>query len=165
MEQDLDLVLPFTCWRCKITRLQLQKTEAEAPKIRKKVRLPVQQKIKSCKILGPCSSEFACFLCSHLCQTNVWNYLDMIAEVLLILAGHFSSLFPTDHNLHPVFKPLLHPGEEQCLEALGQIAFGYRNIKKVCTALSRSNSRYICALCTTLNQILKDEYEGLESRS
>jgi len=85
----------------------------------------------------------------------------MIAEVLLVLAGHSSSLFPTDHNLHPAFKPLLHPGEEQCLEALGQIAVRYRNIKKACATLSRSKSRYICALCATLNQILKDEYERL----
>ena len=85
----------------------------------------------------------------------------MIAEVLLVLAGHSSSLFPTDHNLHPAFKPLLHPGEEQCLEALGRIAFRYRNIKNACATLSRSKSRYVCALCATLNQILKDEYERL----
>ncbi|KAG2156609.1 Spc98 family-domain-containing protein [Suillus bovinus] len=85
----------------------------------------------------------------------------MIAEVLLVLAGHSSSLFPTDHNLHPAFKPLLHPGEEQCLEALGHIASRYRNIKKACATLSRSKSRYVCALCATLNQILKDEYEKL----
>jgi len=85
----------------------------------------------------------------------------MIAEVLLVLAGHSSSLFPTDHNVHPAFRPLLHPGEEQCLEALGRIAFRYRNIKKACTILSRSKSRYVCALCATLNQILKDEYEKL----
>ncbi|KIJ22052.1 hypothetical protein PAXINDRAFT_174014 [Paxillus involutus ATCC 200175] len=85
----------------------------------------------------------------------------MIAEVLLVLAGHSSSLFPTDHNLHPSFRPLLHPGEEQCLQVLGQIAFRYRKIKKSCATLSRSRSRYICALCATLNQILKDEYESL----
>jgi gamma-tubulin complex component 4 len=85
----------------------------------------------------------------------------MIAEVLLVLAGHSSSLFPTDHSLHPAFKPLLHPGEEQCLEALGHIASRYRNIKKACATLSRSKSRYVCALCATLNQILKDEYEKL----
>lgn len=85
----------------------------------------------------------------------------MIAEVLLVLAGHSSSLFPTDHNLHPAFRPLLHPGEEQCLEALGHIASRYRNIKKACATLSRSKSRYVCALCATLNQILKDEYEKL----
>ncbi|KAG1864714.1 gamma-tubulin ring complex protein [Suillus subalutaceus] len=62
----------------------------------------------------------------------------MIAEVLLVLAGHSSSL-----------------------EALGHIASRYRNIKKACATLSRSKSRYVCALCATLNQILKDEYEKL----
>ncbi|EIW87008.1 gamma-tubulin ring complex protein [Coniophora puteana RWD-64-598 SS2] len=85
----------------------------------------------------------------------------MIAEVLLVLAGHESSLFPDDHRLHPSFRSLLHPGEEQCLEALGQIASRYRQIKASCAILSRSSSRYICALCATLSQILKDEYESL----
>ncbi|OBZ78964.1 Gamma-tubulin complex component 4 [Grifola frondosa] len=84
----------------------------------------------------------------------------MIAEVLLVLAGHSSSLFPSDHTIHPAFAPLLHPGEEQCLESLGQIAFRYRKIKKSCSTLSRAPSRYV-ALCASLNQILKDEYECL----
>lgn len=35
----------------------------------------------------------------------------MIAEILLVLAGHSSSLFPTDHTVHPAFSPLLHPGK------------------------------------------------------
>ncbi|KAG6890001.1 hypothetical protein C0995_012961 [Termitomyces sp. Mi166 len=85
----------------------------------------------------------------------------MIAEVLLVLAGHSSSLFPTDHILHPSFAPLLHPGEKQALEALGLIAFRYRKIKAASTRLSRSSSRTICALCATLNSILRDEYESL----
>ncbi|ETW86986.1 hypothetical protein HETIRDRAFT_42244 [Heterobasidion irregulare TC 32-1] len=85
----------------------------------------------------------------------------MIAEVLLVLAGHSSSLFPKDHTIHPAFQSLLHPGEQQCLEALGHIAFRYRKIKRACSLLARSPSRYICALCSTLNQILKDEYETL----
>ncbi|KAF8140564.1 Spc98 family-domain-containing protein [Boletus edulis] len=85
----------------------------------------------------------------------------MIAEVLLVLAGHSSSLFTPDHDLHPAFRPLLHPGEEQCLQVLGQIALRYRKIKKACATLSRSRSRYVCALCATLNQILKDDYESL----
>ncbi|KZT08538.1 uncharacterized protein LAESUDRAFT_696577 [Laetiporus sulphureus 93-53] len=85
----------------------------------------------------------------------------MIAEVLLVLAGHSSSIFPTDHTVNSAFTPLLHPGEQQCLEALGQIAVRYRKIKKACVTLSRSNSRYVSALCATLNQILKDEYEAL----
>ncbi|KAL4070657.1 Spc98 family-domain-containing protein [Scleroderma citrinum] len=85
----------------------------------------------------------------------------MIAEILLVLAGHESSLFPSSHILNPAFRPLLHPGEEQCLQAMGKMAARYRSIKKACTTLMRSNSRYICTLCATLNQILKDEYEGL----
>lgn len=85
----------------------------------------------------------------------------MIAEVLLVLAGHSSSLFPTDHTVHPAFVPLLHPGEQQCLESLAQIAIRYRKIKKASKDLSRSPSRYISALCATLNKILKDEYENL----
>lgn len=85
----------------------------------------------------------------------------MIAEILLVLAGHSSSLFPTDHTIHPAFAPLLHPGEQQCLESLGLIAMRYRKIKATCNALSRSPSRYVCALCATLNHILKDEYETL----
>ena len=85
----------------------------------------------------------------------------MIAEVLLVLAGHSSSLFPTDHKVHPAFAPLLHPGEEQCLESLGQIAIRYRKIKHACTTLARPSSRYVSALCATLNKILKDEYEVL----
>lgn len=85
----------------------------------------------------------------------------MIAEILLVLAGHSSSLFPKDHSLHPAFQPLLHPGEQQCLESLGLIAWRYRKIKSVSTALSRSSSRYLCALCATLSQILKNDYEAL----
>ncbi|KAK0465563.1 gamma-tubulin ring complex protein [Desarmillaria tabescens] len=85
----------------------------------------------------------------------------MIAEVFLILAGHESSLFPTDHKLHPAFLPLLHPGEQQCLESLGQTSFRYRKLKKSCVTLSQSQSRYICALCAALSRILKDEYEAL----
>jgi gamma-tubulin complex component 4 len=85
----------------------------------------------------------------------------MIAEVLLVLAGHSSSLFPTDYTLSPAIAPLLHPGEQQSLEALGLIAYRYRKIKTSCANLSRSPSRYICALCATLNQVLKEEYESL----
>ncbi|KAH9897847.1 gamma-tubulin ring complex protein [Cubamyces lactineus] len=85
----------------------------------------------------------------------------MIAEVLLVLAGHSASLFPTDHTVHPAFAPLLHPGEEQCLESLGQIALRYRKVKNACSTLARPTSRYVSALCATLNQILKDGYECL----
>jgi gamma-tubulin complex component 4 len=100
----------------------------------------------------------------------------MIAEVLLVLAGHSSSLFQgllnlnfvheslsshLDQHIDPALVPLLHPGERQCLESLCVIAFRYREIKKTCATLSQSPSRYICALCAALNQILKDEYETL----
>ncbi|KAF8167600.1 gamma-tubulin ring complex protein [Crassisporium funariophilum] len=85
----------------------------------------------------------------------------MIAEILLVLAGHSSSLFPTDYSLNPAIAPLLHPGEQQSLEALGLIAFRYRKIKSSCNTLSRSPSRYICALCATLSHILKEDYESL----
>ncbi|KAG7099640.1 hypothetical protein E1B28_001466 [Marasmius oreades] len=86
----------------------------------------------------------------------------MISEVFLVLAGHPSSLFPSDHTIHPSFTPLLHPGEQQCLESLGKIACNYRRIKTSCKLLSTSSSsRYICALCAAINHILKDEYESL----
>jgi gamma-tubulin complex component 4 len=43
----------------------------------------------------------------------------MLAEVLLVLAGHPSSLFSLEGNVVPSFTPLLHPGEQQSLETLG----------------------------------------------
>jgi gamma-tubulin complex component 4 len=85
----------------------------------------------------------------------------MIAEILLLLAGHKSSLFPVDDTLDPAFAPLLHPGEQQCLESLGLIAYRYRRIQDASKRLSRSSSRYVSALCATLQRILKDEYEAL----
>ena len=85
----------------------------------------------------------------------------MIAEVLLVLAGHSSSLFPTDHTVHSSFEQLLHPGEQQCLESIALIASRYRKIKNASSMLSSSSSRYVCALASTLNQILKKEYEAL----
>lgn len=66
-------------------------------------------------------------------------------------------LFHADISHHTI-------GEQQCLEALAQIAFRYRKVKSAAHSLSRPNpppSRYICALCSTLSQILRDEYEGL----
>ena len=105
----------------------------------------------------------------------------MIAEILLVLAGNTSSLFPRDGQIHPDFLPYLHPGEQECLTALGElcdlssncgsvsmsellagrIASCYRNIKTACSRLSKSPSRYICAFCAKLNEILRDEYESL----
>ena len=85
----------------------------------------------------------------------------MIAEILLVLAGHPSSLFVADSSVHPAFADILHPGEKECLETLGRIASRYRTIKDVSAKLSRSPSRYICTLSVTLNQILKNDYESL----
>uniref|UniRef100_D8PRC8 Spindle pole body component n=1 Tax=Schizophyllum commune (strain H4-8 / FGSC 9210) TaxID=578458 RepID=D8PRC8_SCHCM len=86
----------------------------------------------------------------------------MIAELLLVLGGHSSSLFPENHKVHSAFVPLLHPGEQQCIEALGLIALRYRRIKTSCaTLLSSSTSRYVSAVCSTLSLILKSEYEAL----
>jgi gamma-tubulin complex component 4 len=88
----------------------------------------------------------------------------MIAEVLLMLAGHSSSLFPKDSYTldgELVGRFSLHPGERQALEALALISFRYRKVKSSCTRLSSSSSRYICALCASLVQILKQEYEAL----
>ncbi|KAF5352713.1 hypothetical protein D9756_005936 [Leucocoprinus leucothites] len=85
----------------------------------------------------------------------------MIAELLLVLAGHSSSLFQQDASLNPAFAPLLHPGEQQAVQSLAQIAARYRHIRAACTRLSKSPSRYICALCATLRLILRDEYEAL----
>lgn len=85
----------------------------------------------------------------------------MIAEILLVLAGHSSSLFPVDYALDPAISSLLHPGEQQTLQALGLIAYRYRKIKTSCAKLSRSHSRYICALSATLSHILQDDYESL----
>ncbi|KAI0073125.1 gamma-tubulin ring complex protein [Panus rudis PR-1116 ss-1] len=85
----------------------------------------------------------------------------MIAELFLILAGHTSSLFPSGYEIHSAFIPLLHPGERQCLESLGQIALRYQKIKAASERLARSPSRYLAALCSQLRVILKDEYEKL----
>ena len=83
----------------------------------------------------------------------------MIAEILLVLAGHSSSLFPDDHSIDPALIPLLHPGERDCLESLCRIAQRYRVIKSITSSLSKSFSQYLSALCAALNQILKQEYE------
>ncbi|KAL1741195.1 Non-catalytic module family EXPN protein [Schizophyllum fasciatum] len=83
-------------------------------------------------------------------------------DILLVLGGHSSSLFPETHKVHAAFTPLLHPGEQQCIEALGLIALRYRRIKTSCASLlTSSTSRYVSAVCSTLSLILKSEYEAL----
>ncbi|KAJ7110068.1 gamma-tubulin ring complex protein [Mycena epipterygia] len=85
----------------------------------------------------------------------------MISEIFLLLSGHESSLFPLGPSLHPQFAPLLHPGEQQCLESLAQIAFRYRKIVASCKTLSRSQSRYVTTVSATLTHILKEDYQTL----
>ncbi|KAJ7492481.1 gamma-tubulin ring complex protein [Mycena latifolia] len=86
----------------------------------------------------------------------------MISEIFLVLSGHESSLFPSGGtSLHPQFSPLLHPGEQQCLESLAQIACRYRKIVASCKALSRSPSRYVATVGATLTHILKEDYQTL----
>lgn len=85
----------------------------------------------------------------------------MIAEILLVLAGHSSSLFPSDHSIDPALVSLLHPGERDCLESLCRIARRYRLIKSITSTLPKASSQYLSALCAALNQILKQEYETL----
>jgi gamma-tubulin complex component 4 len=84
----------------------------------------------------------------------------MIAEVLLVLAGHDSSLFQGS-SINPLFTPLLHPGEQQTLEVLARTATRYRRVRSFCKSALDSRNRYICALCSTLSSILKTEYESL----
>lgn len=85
----------------------------------------------------------------------------MIAETLLLLLGHPSTLFPTDHKIDPAFIPLLHPGERDCLESLALLAWRYRLIKAASARLGSSDSPYMSALCAELNRILSVEYEAL----
>jgi len=84
----------------------------------------------------------------------------MIAELVLLLAGHKSSLFLDDASLNPAFASLLHPGEQHALLSIAQVAFRYTHITAACTRLSQSSSRYICALCACLRLILADEYRA-----
>jgi len=84
----------------------------------------------------------------------------MIAELILLLAGHKSSLFLDDASLNPAFASLLHPGEQHALLSIAQVAFRYTQITAACTRLSHSPSRYVSALCASLRLILADEYHA-----
>ena len=60
----------------------------------------------------------------------------MLAEVLLVLAGHSSSFFipfpaetPESLRVAPTLSRHLHPGEEQALNQLAQLAFHYTTIR------------------------------------
>ncbi|KAG9077438.1 hypothetical protein FRC06_008908 [Ceratobasidium sp. 370] len=83
----------------------------------------------------------------------------MLAEVLLIMAGHASSLLQPDGSVTPAFAPLLHPGEQQTLKELAHLASQYRNLKQSSTTLAQQ-SQYMSSLCATLREILA-EYEEL----
>ncbi|KAH7338776.1 Spc98 family-domain-containing protein [Rhizoctonia solani] len=83
----------------------------------------------------------------------------MLAEVLLIMSGHASSLLEPDGKIAPAFAPLLHPGEQQVLKELATLASQYRKLKQSCPALSQQ-SQYMSSLCAALIEILT-EYEDL----
>ncbi|KAG9080183.1 hypothetical protein FRC06_006975, partial [Ceratobasidium sp. 370] len=83
----------------------------------------------------------------------------MLAEVLLIMAGHASSLLQSDGSVTPAFAPLLHPGEQQTLKELAHLASQYRKLKQSSTTLAQQ-SQYMSSLCSTLRDILA-EYEEL----
>lgn len=95
----------------------------------------------------------------------------VVAEILLVLAGHNSSLFVTaDASTPPTvaaaFADLLHPGEKVELEALARISWRYKKIKAAYRSLLQPSktgqtSPYMAALFVCLNDILKSEYEAL----
>lgn len=96
----------------------------------------------------------------------------VVAEILLVLAGHSSSLFTKGDDssqppkVSPAFADLLHPGEIESLQSLSRIAWRYNKIKNAKRILCTPNkagqvSKYLSALYATLNDILKTEYEAL----
>jgi hypothetical protein len=95
----------------------------------------------------------------------------VVAEILLVLAGHSSSIFTSVESsqppkVSPAFADLLHPGEIESLQSLSRIAWRYNKIKTAKRTLCAPNSagqvsKYLSALYATLNDILKTEYEAL----
>ncbi|EJD54547.1 hypothetical protein AURDEDRAFT_79521 [Auricularia subglabra TFB-10046 SS5] len=86
----------------------------------------------------------------------------MLAELLLILAGHPSSLLLEDgRTVTPALAELLHPGEKDVVEFLATIASRYRRLRQSCASLSTRSSRYVAALCRTLSDLLAREYDTL----
>jgi len=95
----------------------------------------------------------------------------VVAEILLVLAGHDSSLFvatgeSTPPTVAAAFADLLHPGEKVELEALARISWRYKKIKAAYRSLLQPStggqtSPYMAALFVCLNDILKSEYEAL----
>ncbi|KIM32251.1 hypothetical protein M408DRAFT_326880 [Serendipita vermifera MAFF 305830] len=96
----------------------------------------------------------------------------VVAEILLVLSGHSSSIFTKGDNpsqppkVSSAFADLLHPGEIESLESLSRIAWRYARIKNAKRTLCTPNnagqvSKYLSALYAALNDILKTEYEAL----
>lgn len=95
----------------------------------------------------------------------------VVAEILLVLAGHNSSFFEaadasTPPTVAAAFADLLHPGEKVELEALARISWRYKKIKAAYRSLLQPSktgqtSPYMAALFVCLNDILKSEYESL----
>ncbi|KAG8701192.1 hypothetical protein FRC09_005508 [Ceratobasidium sp. 395] len=75
------------------------------------------------------------------------------------MAGHASSLLQSNGSVAPEFAPLLHPGEQQTLKELAELACQYRKLKYSSTTLGQQ-SQYMSSLCATLREILT-EYEEL----
>jgi gamma-tubulin complex component 4 len=83
----------------------------------------------------------------------------MIAELILLLAGHPSALFLDSGKLDPAFEELLHPGEQQSLEYLSRIAGRYRTLKSSGGSLS-GTSEYLSSMMAAVRVVLS-EYENL----
>ncbi len=85
----------------------------------------------------------------------------MISEVLLVLAGHPSSLFLEDGSgsLSPAWRELLHPGEQQSLEYLSYIGLQYRRLKEDTKSIS-TDSEYVSSMAASIRVVLA-EYDAL----
>ncbi|TFY82277.1 hypothetical protein EWM64_g1743 [Hericium alpestre] len=107
------------------------------------------------------AARLRAFGCMHECRLAALPII-LDDDLLGVLARAWPALRRLElFAQRPGTSQITLVGEKQCLESLGRIAFQYRKLKEASAALSRSRSRYICTLCSTLNQILKDEYESL----
>lgn len=83
----------------------------------------------------------------------------MIAELMLMLAGHPSSLFDSRGELEPAFNGMLHPGERSTLQYLSRIAMRYKALRSAVDTLGTS-SEYLSSMCAAIRVVLR-EYESL----
>ncbi|KAF8333155.1 Spc98 family-domain-containing protein [Cantharellus anzutake] len=85
----------------------------------------------------------------------------MISEIILVLAGHPSSLFLDGGTgkLSPVWGELLHPGEQQSLEYLSHIGLQYRRLKEDAKSIA-TDSEYVASMCASIRTVLA-EYDAL----